>query len=163
MHFVEDPCLEPLEHMEVPCGEHHPPMRWTGRNECCTECKNYWQVHIRDSSMDAVPRPPCVSPDVPKPGLGGASQEALVHILAMVLPQSRAACRLGSLGCSIPGHRSVPHRLSPHFSRWTTCMGNHDVQCVSRTSFCGHDLTIHLREQCNLCTKSCQVVQFSLR
>ena len=27
LHFVEGPCLQTLEHMEGPHGDHHPPMR----------------------------------------------------------------------------------------------------------------------------------------
>ena len=92
LHFVEDPCPQLLEHMEVPSGDHQLPMRL----DCCRECENWSckRVHICRSSVDAVCRPLSlwlpnlarVSLDVPKPGLVRAGQEALLHCLTMIPP-----------------------------------------------------------------------------
>ena len=55
-HFVDDPCLQPLEHMEVPSGDHHPPVRLDREERLLQGVRELQAVHICRSSVGAVCR-----------------------------------------------------------------------------------------------------------
>ena len=109
--FVNDPRLQSLEYVEVPYGNYHPPVRlnWKeglpkGVRELQAGAHAQFVVGRRLPPLDCLwfLCLPCVGPNVPKLGLTGACQKALLHCGAMALPTSWAQHRLGFLGCPIP-------------------------------------------------------------
>ena len=81
LQFVNDPRLQSLEYVEVPCGNYHPPVRLNWKEG---SLKGVWELQAGAHAQlvggrRLLPlgclRFPClphVSPNVPKPGLGGA-------------------------------------------------------------------------------------------
>ena len=110
-------CLQPLEYKEVPCGNYHPPVRlyWKegllkGVQELQAGAHAQFVGGRRLPPLDCLwfPCLPCVGPNVPKLGLGGACQKALLHCGAMALPTSWAQHRLGFPRCRIPWPMQCP-------------------------------------------------------
>ena len=153
LHFVKDPCLQTLEHMEVPCGNYHPLVHLHCK-DCRRECGNCKQVHMRSSSVDAVCRHLIassfhVSHASVQMSHNWDSEGRAKRYSCTAGPWHYPHCvhRAGSVsqGALYPSHRSVPHSHGPQISGLTAHRGGHDVQCALGTSFWGRDLTIHLR------------------
>ena len=81
LQFVNDPRLQSLEYVEVPCGNYHPLVRldWKegslkGVRELQAGAHAQFVGGRHLPPLDCVPFPclPCVGPNVPKPGIGGA-------------------------------------------------------------------------------------------
>ena len=144
--FIQSPRLQPLDHMELPRGDHHPPMCLDWQERLLQERRNFKLVHICSSSVNAICRHFSTSglhisnASVQMSQNRDSEGQAKRHCCTACpwcCPHRGHRASLVSHGAPYPGHRSVPQSHGPNLSRLTAKRGNHDVPCAFGTSFCG--------------------------